>query len=158
MQSPLLQAALRRPTARLLPRCALPTSSCPAAARPFSNLPTLRPTILHPSTTTTVFRAPNQTLLSSPTLTTTTTTTTAAAEAGCQTTLLLDLLPKRAITSHPALAGCASQIRCGPRPTMARATRLIQKRRHGFLSRVKTQSGRKTLARRKAKGRKRLSA
>jgi large subunit ribosomal protein L34 len=41
---------------------------------------------------------------------------------------------------------------------MGNASRLIQKRRHGFLSRVKTQNGRKTLARRRAKGRKKLSA
>lgn len=63
-----------------------------------------------------------------------------------------DLVPKSAITSHPALA----QIRCGPRNTMNRNTRLIQKRRLGFISRMRTKDGRKIVRRRMAKGRKKL--
>ncbi|KAK4103949.1 hypothetical protein N658DRAFT_521776 [Parathielavia hyrcaniae] len=151
LQSPLLQAALRRPTAELLSRCTRTTTTVKSgAARSLSHLPTLRP-ILTP--TSAVFRAPNQALLLSrqqqqPTAMA---TNPATGEA-------LDLLPKTSITAHPALAGCASQIRCGPRPTMSNASRLIQKRRHGFLSRIRTQGGRKTLMRRKLKGRKRLSA
>lgn len=81
----------------------------------------------------------------------TTATSAATGEA-------LDLLAKNAVTSHPALAGVASQVRCGPRPTMSGATRLIQKRRHGFLSRIRTKGGRRTLVRRRVKGRKKLSS
>ncbi|CAK7242976.1 MAG: hypothetical protein STHCBS139747_004482 [Sporothrix thermara] len=115
--------------------------------RAFSVLPRLRPTI-GPSLA--VFRPAAAPSTIIPTTTTTTTTSVEAATA--------DIVALSSISRHPALSGFASQIRCGPRPTMAGATRLVQKRRHGFLSRVRTKSGRKLLARRRLKGRKRLSA
>ncbi|RDA93027.1 hypothetical protein CP533_0737 [Ophiocordyceps camponoti-saundersi (nom. inval.)] len=67
-----------------------------------------------------------------------------------------DVVPRSAVSSHPALASL--QLRFGPRNTMVRATRLVQKRRHGFLSRIRTKEGRKILARRRAKGRRELGA
>ncbi|CZR57924.1 related to ribosomal protein L34, mitochondrial [Phialocephala subalpina] len=64
----------------------------------------------------------------------------------------LDLLPK--ISTHPALG--ATQIRCGPRNTFS-PSHFVRKRRHGFLSRIRTRKGRMTLARRRAKKRSTLS-
>lgn len=66
--------------------------------------------------------------------------------------VVLDLLPK--ISSHPALG--AIQVRCGPRNTFS-PSHFVRKRRHGFLSRIRTRKGRATLQRRKAKKRSTLS-
>ena len=64
----------------------------------------------------------------------------------------LDLLPK--ISTHPALGSL--QVRCGPRNTF-NPSHFVRKRRHGFLSRIRTRKGRATLKRRRAKGRSTLS-
>ncbi|PMB69154.1 50S ribosomal protein L34 [Beauveria bassiana] len=72
------------------------------------------------------------------------------------TATAVDVVAPWAISAHPALAGGASQIRCGPRNTMNGATRLVQKRRHGYLSRKRTRTGRAILKRRRQKGRAKL--
>ncbi|KAI0550810.1 hypothetical protein F4679DRAFT_583179 [Xylaria curta] len=122
-----------------------------ATKRTFSSLPHLRPSIIAPSGN--VFRPCNSgnTLLSRlPPTTTLPAGVTSALEG------VLDIVPRSTITAHPALAG-PQQIRCGPRPTMARTSRLVRKRRHGFLSRIRTRNGRKTLQHRKDKKRTVLS-
>ncbi|KAI1108489.1 hypothetical protein F5Y14DRAFT_456962 [Nemania sp. NC0429] len=123
----------------------------PNSTRPFSSLPHLRPSVL--ASASTVFRPCNSgnTLLSR-----LPTTTSLPAGPENATGATLDIVPRSAITAHPALAG-PQQIRCGPRPTMARTSRLVRKRRHGFLSRLRTRNGRKTLQRRKDKKRSVLS-
>ncbi|KAI1191391.1 hypothetical protein F5B17DRAFT_308481 [Nemania serpens] len=127
------------------------TTQTLTTTRLFSSLPRLRPSIL--ASASTVFRPcdSGNTLLSClPTTTTLPSGITNALEGP------LDIIPRSAITAHPALAG-PQQIRCGPRPTMARTSRLIRKRRHGFLSRIRTKNGQKTLQRRKDKKRSVLS-
>ncbi|KAI1197261.1 hypothetical protein F5X97DRAFT_324650 [Nemania serpens] len=123
------------------------TSQTLTTTRSFSSLPHLRPSIL--ASASAVFRPCNSgnTLLSRlPTTTALPAGITNAPEG------LLDIVPRSAITTHPALAG-PQQIRCGPRPTMARSSRLVRKRRHGFLSRLRTRNGQRTLQRRKDKKR-----
>ncbi|KAI1422198.1 hypothetical protein F5Y12DRAFT_717605 [Xylaria sp. FL1777] len=122
-----------------------------ATKRTFTSLPHLRPSIL--ASNGTVFRPCNSgnTLLSRLPTTTTSPTGIANAPEG-----VVDIVPKSSITAHPALAG-PQQIRCAPRGTLARSSRLIRKRRHGFLSRLRTRNGRKTLQRRKDKKRFNLS-
>jgi large subunit ribosomal protein L34 len=64
----------------------------------------------------------------------------------------LDLAGK--ISAHPGLG--SMQIRCGPRDTY-NPSQLVRKRRHGFLSRIRTKKGRALLMRRLKKGRWNLS-
>ncbi|KAI1772834.1 hypothetical protein F4818DRAFT_424081 [Hypoxylon cercidicola] len=136
----LLRAALPRACSARATKTAVART---ATTRTFSSFPSLRPTIFASANpTSTVFRSRN--LL--PSYTPTPTSTGA----------VLDLVPKSSISAHPSMWGPA-QIRCGPRPTMARSSRLVRKRRHGFLSRIRTRNGRKTLQRRKEKKRSVLS-
>ncbi|EKD14148.1 mitochondrial 54S ribosomal protein bL34m [Drepanopeziza brunnea f. sp. 'multigermtubi'] len=104
-----------------------------------------RPSLLPPSI---AFRPSPSALLSTP-LAPASSSSTSTSPSGCA---ILDLLPK--ISAHPALGSI--QIRCGPRDTFD-PSHFVRKRRHGFLSRVKTRKGRALLKRRKAKGRTTLS-
>ncbi|KAI1254362.1 hypothetical protein MGN70_004759 [Eutypa lata] len=119
-----------------------------ASKRAFSSFPQLRPSILPTTTRSTVFRSANNNALSQ-------IAPVPSSTSGAISPEILDLVPKTAITAHPAFAGV--QIRCGPRPTMARTSRLVRKRRHGFLSRIRTRNGRRTLQRRREKKRSVLS-
>ncbi|KAF1929868.1 uncharacterized protein M421DRAFT_131070 [Didymella exigua CBS 183.55] len=74
----------------------------------------------------------------------------AAPSTPCSATL--DVMAK--ISASPAFAG--TQIRCGPRDTY-NPSHIVRKRRHGFLSRLRTKKGRKLLMRRLVKGRGNLS-
>ena len=69
---------------------------------------------------------------------------------------IADVVPTGAVSSHPSLAG-ALQMRFDPRNTMNGHTRLVQKRRHGFLYRMKTKTGRRILLRRRLKGRRNVA-
>ncbi|KAH7033435.1 uncharacterized protein B0I36DRAFT_362101 [Microdochium trichocladiopsis] len=119
--------------------------------RTFTSLPTLRPSL---AARNPVFRSATNTLARLPSTPDATTTATATTtDAG----VVADIVPKSSITSHPAFIGSAFQIRCGPRPNLERSSRLIRKRRSGFLARQRSQTGRKILQRRRVKGRRVLS-
>lgn len=77
---------------------------------------------------------------------------TAAATTTTTSSETLDIMAK--ISASPAFAGV--QIRCGPRDTY-NPSHIVRKRRHGFLSRLRTKKGRKLLMRRLVKGRTNLS-
>ncbi|KFH41680.1 hypothetical protein ACRE_076020 [Hapsidospora chrysogenum ATCC 11550] len=119
--------ALTRSFTRLAVR---PAGAATKSSRTFTTLSPHRPTVL-PSAITT--RLP--------------TSFTPSAGAGA------DLVPTAAITRHPALQA----IRCGPRNTMNGATRMVQKRRSGFLVRKRSRTGRKILLRRRMKGRREIA-
>ncbi|KAK3327623.1 hypothetical protein B0T19DRAFT_422281 [Cercophora scortea] len=149
--SALVQAARQQSSRSCaqLPRCLAKTTT-----RTFTNLPSLRPTLLHPSptsTSTTTFRSTATPLAWLP-------STSTAVDTLSEDSPFYDLAPKSSVSAHPAFANVGSQVRFAPRPTMSNASRLIQKRRHGFLSRIRTKKGRNTLTRRSVKGRKRLCA
>ncbi|KAL1869716.1 hypothetical protein VTK73DRAFT_2957 [Phialemonium thermophilum] len=148
-----LRTSYRHVPQRTAVRCAAWVPSF-SNSRMFSSLPSLRPTLptnrlsagplaFRPTTCT-----PNHVSRLQP-------SATEGAEVGGE---VLDLISRAALTGHPAFAGAGVQIRCGPRATLVRTSRLVQKRRHGFLSRARTKKGRQLLTRRRIKGRKRLSA
>ncbi|KAM0452199.1 hypothetical protein ACHAO4_005408 [Trichoderma viride] len=112
----------------------------PLSQRTFSCLSPLRPTL------TSTFR-PNNSFTPSP---------TAAATASSTETTTADVVPKTALSMHPSLQG-AMQLRFGPRNTMNGHTRLVQKRRHGWLKRTRSKTGRRILQRRKLKGRRHVA-
>ncbi|KAH8670243.1 hypothetical protein BGZ60DRAFT_31350 [Tricladium varicosporioides] len=58
------------------------------------------------------------------------------------------------MSTHPAME--SMQVRCAPRNTF-NPSHFVRKRRHGFLSRLRSRTGRMTLQRRKAKRRSTLS-
>ncbi|KAF2185087.1 hypothetical protein K469DRAFT_577442 [Zopfia rhizophila CBS 207.26] len=136
-----------------------------ALARPTHTATTPIPSLLRPSAartalpqsriTTQLFRSlsllsPRRPRLTfSPVLPSSSTPSTAQTPTNAET---LDLLPK--ISSHPGLL--STQVRCGPRDTY-NPSHFVRKRRHGFLSRLRTKNGRKTLKRRLLKKRSTLS-
>ncbi|KAJ6785740.1 hypothetical protein PWT90_06377 [Aphanocladium album] len=111
------------------------------AALPIRTFTTLSP--IRPSIYANAIRRPNALTSFVPT------TSTASA-------VTADVVAPSAISAHPALAGGVSQIRCGPRNTMNGATRLVQKRRHGYLARVRSRTGRAIIRRRIQKGKNKL--
>ncbi|KAL6875528.1 hypothetical protein HDV57DRAFT_503373 [Trichoderma longibrachiatum] len=115
----------------LLPRIA------PLSQRTYTCLSPLRPTL------TSTFRPTATSFTPSPT------TTATSSEASA------DVVPAAAVSAHPALQGM--QLRFGPRNTMNGHTRLVQKRRHGWLKRTRSKTGRRILQRRKLKGRRHVA-
>lgn len=105
-------------------------------SRTFTTLPSLRPSI-HPSPSP-LFRSSS---LQNPIV------------ASSLSNEQLAILPFK-VSTHPALG--STQIRCAPRNTFS-PSHFVRKRRHGFLSRLRTRTGRMTLKRRKAKKRSTLS-
>ncbi|TVY33852.1 50S ribosomal protein L34 [Lachnellula subtilissima] len=106
-----------------------------SSKRTFTSLPSLRPTII-PSSLSFSLR-PNPT------------TTTASS-----TTTDLDATAILPISTHPSMN--STQIRCAGRNTF-NPSHFVRKRRHGFLARVKSRTGRMMLKRRRAKKRSTLS-
>ncbi|KAK7935642.1 hypothetical protein PG985_001137 [Apiospora marii] len=141
LAAPCVRAALSRLSSQAT-KSAQPQSLL--SRRTFTSLPTLRPSL--PAARQTIFRASQPTCAPVP-------SATAAAPASGDA--VLDIVPKTVISSSPIFGGV--QIRCGPRPTMATTSRLVRKRRHGFLSRIRSRNGRRTLQRRKTKSRHVLS-
>ncbi|TFB04093.1 hypothetical protein CCMA1212_004039 [Trichoderma ghanense] len=114
----------------------------PLSQRTYTCLSPLRPTL------TSTFRPTTTTFTPSPTTTTSSSSTPSEAASA-------DVVPAAAVSAHPALQGL--QLRFGPRNTMNGHTRLVQKRRHGWLKRTRSKTGRRILQRRKLKGRRHVA-
>ncbi|KAG5937565.1 hypothetical protein E4U60_001831 [Claviceps pazoutovae] len=110
-------------------------SSLKSTPRTFTTLSLLRPSL-------TPLRRPSNILSSFTPVPSSNTTETA------------DLVPRSAVSSHPAL--CGQQLCFGPRNTMQGASRFVQKRRLGFLVRMRSRTGRRIILRRRLKKRKEL--
>ncbi|KAL2368391.1 hypothetical protein BDBG_01825 [Blastomyces gilchristii SLH14081] len=143
----LFESLPRRPASSLVIK---PQSqSSRSQSRAFSHLFSKRQPTAATSTTSSSQPSILHRLLPSPA------TTTAFAQPTSATTAGLPLL-SLSIPSFPTRPFSASAALGAKRVTF-NPSRRVQKRRHGFLARLKTQSGRKILARRRARGRKYLS-
>ncbi|PGH07701.1 ribosomal protein L34 [Blastomyces parvus] len=118
-------------------------------SRAFSQLLSTRQPTAATATTSSSQPSTLHSLLRSPT------TPTAFAQPTRATTAGSPLLPL-SILSFPIRPFSASAA-LGAKRNTYNPSRRVQKRRHGFLARLKSTSGRKILARRRAKGRKYLS-
>ncbi|KLJ11313.1 hypothetical protein EMPG_13416 [Blastomyces silverae] len=144
----LLESLPRRPTSSLIINPQFQSSR--SQSRAFSHLLSKRQ-----PTTATVATSSSQpsilhNLLRSPT------TPTAFAQSTGPTTAGLPLLPV-SIPSFPTTRPFSASAALGAKRNTYNPSRRVQKRRHGFLARLRTTSGRKILARRRARGRKYLS-
>ncbi|OJD14983.1 ribosomal protein L34 [Blastomyces percursus] len=143
----LLESLPRRPTSSLIVKTQCQSSR--SQTRLFSHLLSKRQPTRATLTTSSSQPSILHRLLQS------STTPTAFAQPTSTTTAVLPLLPSsiQSVPSRPFSASTA----LGAKRVTYNPSRRVQKRRHGFLARLKTQSGRKILARRRAKGRKYLS-
>ncbi|TGZ85152.1 hypothetical protein EX30DRAFT_314088 [Ascodesmis nigricans] len=118
-----------------LARAATSATKSPLGIRTFTFLSPLRPTVLPRTPLTNPVTPPSSAPQN-------------AIEAATET-----LMPR--ISESPVLR--TLQVRCGPRQNFNAITHIIRKRRHGFLSRIRTRKGRNILKRRQAKKRTNLS-
>ncbi|KAL1974292.1 hypothetical protein VTN31DRAFT_4496 [Thermomyces dupontii] len=121
----------------------LPTSAMAAAAVRVAVSPSRTRTLSHLAA-----RAPSRPLAAATTTTTTTTTMASTWTSSLLRPSFSSPIQSRAFSASAHLA--AKRDTYNP-------SRLVQKRRHGFLARVKTRGGRNILKRRRAKKRKTMS-
>lgn len=105
-------------------------------------------TISNSFNTTTTTSRPFSLLSRQPTTTTTTTPITSTLSPSTSPTITTSPLQTRPFSASASLAA---------KRTTYNPSRRVQKRRHGFLARLRTRSGRMILKNRRAKGKKALS-